>query len=86
MRRLLVVAAAMLVAASACQKVGSAPPVKRGRSMADSAEQEMLHVRSLLTAVFGSLPAGEYQVWADDVTPGPVVSVPDGGVAEARLG
>jgi LPS export ABC transporter protein LptC len=49
MRRLLVVAAAMLVAASACQKVGSAPPVKRGRSMADSAEQVMLHVRSLLT-------------------------------------
>jgi hypothetical protein len=42
--------------------------------------------RSLLTAVFGSLPAGEYLVWEDDVTPGPVVSVPDGAVAEVRLG
>jgi hypothetical protein len=42
--------------------------------------------RSLLTAVFGSLPAGEYLVWVDDTTPGPVVSVPAGAVAEVRLG
>jgi hypothetical protein len=42
--------------------------------------------RSLLTAVFGSLPAGEYLVWEDDASPGPVVSVPDGAVAEVRLG
>jgi LPS export ABC transporter protein LptC len=49
MRRLLVFASAVLVVASACNKQGSAPPVKRGRSMADSAEQVMLHVRSLLT-------------------------------------
>jgi hypothetical protein len=42
--------------------------------------------RRLLTAVFGSLPAGEYLVWEDDATPGPVVSVPDGAVAEVRLG
>jgi hypothetical protein len=42
--------------------------------------------RRLLTAVFGSLPAGEYLVWEDDTTPGPVVSVPDGAVAEVRLG
>jgi hypothetical protein len=40
---------------------------------------------SLLTAVFGSLPAGEYVVWEDATTPGPIVSVPDGGVAEIRL-
>jgi hypothetical protein len=40
---------------------------------------------SLLTAVFGSLPEGDYLVWEDDVTPGPVVSVPDGGVAEVSL-
>jgi len=43
------------------------------------------HERSLLTAVFGSLPAGEYLVWEDDSTPGPVVSVPDGAVAEVSL-
>jgi hypothetical protein len=43
------------------------------------------HERSVLTAVFGSLPAGEYLVWEDDSTPGPVVSVPDGAVAEVSL-
>lgn len=40
---------------------------------------------SLLTAVFGSLPAGEYVVWADATTEGPTVSVPDGGVVEVGL-
>ncbi|HTX11396.1 MAG TPA: hypothetical protein VME22_22435 [Solirubrobacteraceae bacterium] len=40
---------------------------------------------SLLTAVFGSLPAGEYMVWASETTAGPIVAVPDGGVAEVRL-
>ncbi len=42
-------------------------------------------VRSLLTAIFGSLPSGDYQVWEDARTPGPVVTVPDGGVAEVSL-
>jgi len=40
---------------------------------------------SLLTAVFGSLPAGDYVVWEDAATEGPIVSVPDGAVAEIRL-
>ncbi len=42
--------------------------------------------RSTLTAIFGSLRAGEYVVWEDDVTPGPVVIVREGAVAEVRLG
>jgi hypothetical protein len=42
--------------------------------------------RSLLTAIFGSLPAGQYRVWEDAQTPGPVVTVPAGAVAEVRLG
>jgi hypothetical protein len=41
--------------------------------------------RSLLTAIFGSLPAGDYLVWIDATTRGPVVSVPEGAVAEARI-
>ncbi len=41
---------------------------------------------SVLTAVFGSLPAGEYVVWRDATTEGPVVTVADGAVAEVRLG
>ena len=44
-----VVVAAMLFAALACRKQGSAPPVKRGTTMADSAEQVMIDVRSLMT-------------------------------------
>jgi hypothetical protein len=42
--------------------------------------------RSMLTAIFGSLPAGEYRVWEDETTPGPIVTVADGAVAEVRLG
>jgi hypothetical protein len=42
--------------------------------------------RSLLTAIFGSLPAGDYVVWEDEDKAGPVVSVPAGAVAEVRLG
>jgi hypothetical protein len=40
---------------------------------------------SRLTAVFGSLPAGEYLVWEDERTPGPLVTVPNGAVAEVPL-
>jgi hypothetical protein len=40
---------------------------------------------SVLTAIFGSLPAAEYRVWADASTPGPVVSVREGAVVEVPL-
>ena len=42
-------AAGAVVVALACKRQGSAPPVKHGISMADSAEQVMLGVRMLLT-------------------------------------
>jgi LPS export ABC transporter protein LptC len=57
MRLWLVIVGAALVVATACQKTGSVPPVKHGRSMADSAEQVMLHVRMLL--VDGGVQRGE---------------------------
>ena len=41
---------------------------------------------SRLTAVFGSLPAGEYVIWADAATEGPTVTVPEAAVAEVALG
>ena len=41
--------------------------------------------QSLLTAIFGSLPVGEYVVWEDATTQGPLVTVLDGAVAEVRL-
>jgi hypothetical protein len=40
---------------------------------------------SELTAIFGSLPAGRYVIWEDADTAGPVVQVPDGGVAQVQL-
>lgn len=39
----------------------------------------------ILTAIFGSLEAGEYVIWADATTPGPIVTVPEAAVAEVRL-
>lgn len=39
----------------------------------------------VLTAIFGSLPAGDYVVWEDRETAGPTVSVPEGAVAEVLL-
>ena len=43
------VVAVLVVALSGCREQGATPPVKEGRSMADSAEQVMLDVRALLT-------------------------------------
>jgi hypothetical protein len=40
---------------------------------------------TMLTAIFGSLAAGDYVVWGDADTVGPTVEIPDGGVAELRL-
>jgi hypothetical protein len=40
---------------------------------------------AVLTAIFGSLPDGDYVVWADADTAGPTVSVPEAAVAELRL-
>jgi hypothetical protein len=41
--------------------------------------------RSRLTAIFGSLPVGDYVVWEEAGTAGPVVTVADGAVAEVTL-
>jgi LPS export ABC transporter protein LptC len=49
MRPRMCLAVAALLAAVACKKQGSAPPVKRTATMADSAEQVMSGVRMLLT-------------------------------------
>jgi LPS export ABC transporter protein LptC len=48
-KRPLLFALALFATLAACQPKGAAPPVKRGRTMADSAEQTILNVRMLLT-------------------------------------
>jgi hypothetical protein len=40
---------------------------------------------SMLTAVFGSLPAGDYVVWESDTSPGATVALQPGVVTEIRL-
>ena len=40
---------------------------------------------SMLTAVFGSLPAGDYVVWETDTTPAATVAIRAGEVTEIRL-
>ena len=57
-----------------------------GRRVHTGVHERATHARSLLTAIFGSLPAGDYVVWEDEDKAGPVVTVPAGAVAEVRLG
>ena len=40
---------------------------------------------TMLTAIFGSLPAGDYVVWEDASTASATVTVPEGTIAELRL-
>ncbi|HET9011834.1 MAG TPA: LPS export ABC transporter periplasmic protein LptC [Gemmatimonadaceae bacterium] len=49
MRSVVALAACAVAALAACSRQGAAPPVKSGASMADSAEQVMYNVHSLLT-------------------------------------
>jgi hypothetical protein len=54
-----------------------------GRRVHTGVHDRTSHAKSQLTAIFGSLPAGDYVVWEDALTAGLVVTIPDGGVAEA---
>jgi hypothetical protein len=56
-----------------------------GHRVHTGVHERTTHTRSRLTAIFGSLPAGEYVVWEDDTTEGALVTVPDGAVAEVSL-
>jgi LPS export ABC transporter protein LptC len=47
--RVLTVLVLLLAGLAACRREGSAPPVKTGKTMADSAEQVMIDIRVLLT-------------------------------------
>jgi hypothetical protein len=57
----------------------------QGHRVHTGVHERTTHERSRLTAIFGSLPVGEYVVWEDAATAGPVVTVSDGAVAEVTL-
>jgi hypothetical protein len=56
-----------------------------GHRIHTGVHERTTHAWSRLTAIFGSLPVGDYVVWEDAATEGPVVTVPDGAVAEIEL-
>jgi hypothetical protein len=56
-----------------------------GRRVHTGVHERASDAGAALTAIFGSLPAGRYVIWEDANTAGPVVDVPDGGVAQIRL-
>ncbi len=56
-----------------------------GHRVHTGVHERTTETRSMLTAIFGSLPVGEYVVWEDATTEGPLVSVTDGTVAEVRV-
>jgi hypothetical protein len=56
-----------------------------GHRVHTGVHERSTHERSRLTAIFGSLAEGDYVVWEDAVTAGPVVTVPDGAIAEVEL-
>jgi len=61
------------------------PIHERGRRVHTGVHERSTQAGPMLTAIFGSLPASDYLVWADSETAGPTVSVPEGAVAEVEL-
>ncbi|MDQ6605938.1 MAG: phospholipase [Actinomycetota bacterium] len=56
-----------------------------GRRVHTGVHERATQAGSVLAAIFGSLPAGDYLIWADASTPGPVVTVPEAAIAELTL-
>lgn len=62
-------------------------PVGGGaRRVHTGVHERATHAGSMLTAIFGSLAAGDYVIWEDATTAGATVTVAEGKVAELRLG
>jgi hypothetical protein len=57
----------------------------RGHRVHTGVHERTTQAASRLTAIFGSLPVGDYVVWEDAATDGPVVTVHDGAIAEIEL-
>lgn len=67
------------------REIEISPAEEDGARVHTGVHERTTMAHSGLTAIFGSLPAGEYVVWEDAVTPGPVVTVQDGRVSELTL-
>ena|SRR5690242_5027327 len=67
------------------REIEISPADGAGRRTHTGVHERHADARSMLTAIFGSLPAGEYRVWEDAQTPGPLVTVHERSVAEVAL-
>jgi len=67
------------------REIEISPAGRLGARVHTGVHERSTATAATLTAVFGSLPAGDYVVWADDAIAGPVVSVPPGRVVELAL-
>ncbi|MBV9940576.1 MAG: hypothetical protein JO262_00495 [Solirubrobacterales bacterium] len=67
------------------REIEISPAEGRGHRVHTGVHERATRSGPLLTAIFGSVPAGDYVVWADEDTAGPTVSVPEGAIAELRL-
>jgi hypothetical protein len=56
-----------------------------GHRVHTGVHERSTHAGAVLTAVFGSVAAGDYVVWKDASTAGPTVRVPEGAIAELEL-
>jgi hypothetical protein len=56
-----------------------------GHRVHTGVHERSTNIGSTLTAIFGSLPAGQYVIWEDEATEGDTVTVPDGAVTEVHL-
>jgi hypothetical protein len=56
-----------------------------GRRVHTGVHERSTDAGAVLTAIFGSLPAGQWVLWEDAATRGETVTVPDGAVAEVTL-
>ncbi|MFZ0091968.1 MAG: hypothetical protein WAL63_20890 [Solirubrobacteraceae bacterium] len=67
------------------REIEISPTEQAGRRVHTGVHERRTQTGPVLTAIFGSLPAGEYVVWEDEETAGPTVAVPEAAVAELRL-
>jgi hypothetical protein len=67
------------------REIEISPTDEDGHRVHTGVHERNTHDGPVLTAIFGSLPAGDYVVWEDEETAGPTVSVPERAVAELRL-
>ena len=67
------------------REIEISPDGPDGHRVHTGVHERMTQAGPVLTAIFGSLPAGEYVVWIDADEAGPTVTVPEASVAELRL-